>query len=73
MEKFTSIKSVSSYKGRPLFFLHLLLYIAITTILVVINIIITPQTIWSEWIVIGWGLAVLIHELVIFVFSKRSI
>ncbi len=70
MENFASNKNNELYRRRPLFFLHLFLYIAITSLLVTVNLIVTPENIWTEWIIIGWGLAVLLHELLVFVFAK---
>ncbi|BFP41727.1 hypothetical protein FGF1_25720 [Flavobacteriaceae bacterium GF1] len=73
MENFTSTKNNRYFKRRPLFFAHLLLYLIISSLLVIINLVFTPERIWSKWVIFIWGLGVLLHELYISVFHKDQL
>ena len=43
------------------FYLHLFRYLVIVGALLAINLIFTPQRLWSLWVMGGWGLGVLMH------------
>ena len=70
MENFIPENSIRNVKSRFLFFLHFLIYVLVTCALVMVNVLVTPEKMWSKWVIIGWGLAVLFHELAVFVFAR---
>ncbi|PRX54651.1 2TM domain-containing protein [Flagellimonas meridianipacifica] len=72
MVNFTLTKKTWRFKKRPLFFAHLFFYLVITSGLVAINLIFTPERVWSKWIILLWGFAVLLHELAIFFVNKKT-
>ena len=56
------------------FYVHVAVYVAVMVLLVVINMITSPASNWSIWPLIGWGLAVVLHGLRVFVLGgKRAI
>ncbi len=55
------------------FYTHLLVYIAVNVLLIIINLSTSPQQLWFQWPLMGWGIGVLFHALGVFVFSGRSV
>jgi hypothetical protein len=45
------------------FFVHLTIYVLINAMLVVINMLYTPQEIWFFYPLLGWGIGLLMHYL----------
>ncbi|MFG5381867.1 2TM domain-containing protein [Yoonia sp. R2-816] len=58
-------------EAKMSFYTHLMVYIAIILLLVVINLLSSPGTIWFHWPMMGWGIAVVLHGFAIFVFPGR--
>ena len=52
------------------FLLHLAAYVAVNVLLVVINLLTTPEHLWFYWPMLGWGIGVLFHGLVALVAVK---
>lgn len=48
------------------FYLHLARYALITLALLAINLIATPHRLWALWVMVGWGLGVLLHAVRVF-------
>ena len=61
-------KRVESKMG---FYTHLSVYVAVILFLVVINLLTSSGSIWFHWPMLGWGIAVAIHALVVFVFRGQ--
>ena len=40
---------------------HLFVYLAVNSLLVTVNMITSPQTLWSIWPILGWGLGLAAH------------
>lgn len=53
------------------FYIHLSVYVAVILLLVAINLLSSPETIWFQWPMMGWGVGVVIHALSVFIFSNR--
>lgn len=58
-------------EARRGFFVHLAIYAAVMTMLAIINMIASPDTLWFQWPLMGWGIGVFFHGLGVFVFSGR--
>ncbi len=54
------------------FFVHAVVYAAVMVLLVVINMLTSPGTIWFIWPLIGWGLAVALHGARVFLLADRN-
>ena len=54
------------------FYRHLTVYVAVCILLIIINFSISTQYLWVIWPVMGWGLAVLLHGLRVFVSPRES-
>ena len=52
------------------FFLHLTAYLLVNAILIVINVLFTPQTLWFIWPLMGWGIGILAHGTAVFFDSR---
>lgn len=53
------------------FYTHFSVYAAVILFLAIINLVTSPGAIWFHWPLMGWGIAVVIHALVVFVFPAR--
>jgi hypothetical protein len=53
------------------FYTHLTVYGAVILFLAIINLLTSSGTIWFHWPMLGWGVAVLIHALTVFIFPSR--
>ncbi|AIS30892.1 2TM domain-containing protein [Methanobacterium formicicum] len=51
--------------GKKGFLIHLLIYIVINLFLAIINIVTVPGYLWFLWVAGGWGIAVVIHGIVV--------
>lgn len=53
------------------FQIHLSVYVAVMLLLVAIDVFSSPQTLWFHWPMLGWGSAVAIHGLAVFLLPGR--
>ena len=49
------------------FYIHLIVYVVINLMLFSINMIVSPEALWFFWPLTGWGVAVVLHALRVFV------
>ena len=52
--------------------MHLAVYIAVSILLIIINLNTSPHYLWFKWPLIGWGIGVCFHGLGVFIFSEGS-
>ena len=52
------------------FFLHLAVYVAVNVLLVAVNLLTTPEHLWFYWPMLGWGIGVAFHGVVVFSFVR---
>ena len=43
------------------FFIHAFVYLAVNVLLIVVNLLVTPDRYWFYWPLIGWGVALVAH------------
>ncbi len=60
-------KRVGELRG---FYEHLIAYVAVNIMLVIINLVTSPDALWFYWVTIFWGIGVIWHA--ISVFGKRG-
>ena len=53
------------------FYSHLAVYMAVNTLLIVINLSTSPYYLWFKWPLIGWGIGLFVHALSVFFISAR--
>ena len=53
------------------FYTHLTVYVAVIVFLAIINFVTSASRIWFHWPMLGWGIAIVIHAAVVFVFPGR--
>jgi len=56
-------KRVEEIKG---FYFHLVAYILVNAVLIVINLLTSPEYLWFIWPIIGWGIGLVIHAFSVF-------
>ncbi len=63
----TNDKSVKiSNINRKALWIHLMVYFVSSLLVFATNLMISPSYLWSGWVFIGWGFAVLAHAIVTF-------
>lgn len=50
-------------KGIREFYEHLMIFILVSIILIVINLMTSPEYLWFVWCLMGWGIGVVVHGL----------
>lgn len=55
------------------FYIHLAVYILVSILLVIINLISSTEYLWFKWPLMGWGIGVFFHALGVFIFPGRSV
>jgi len=53
--------SENQKKAKAEFRIHLIIYLAVISLLTIINLTATPGYFWAKWPMIGWGIAIIIH------------
>jgi len=56
-------KRVEEIKG---FYFHLVTYVIINAVLIIINLLTSPEYLWFIWPIVGWGVGLLIHAFTVF-------
>ena len=51
-------KQVEEIKG---FYFHLISYLLVNAVLLIINLLTSPEYLWFIWPIIGWGVGLIIH------------
>lgn len=59
-------------KAKYGFFVHAGVYAAVMVLLVVINLVTSPRVIWFVWPLIGWGFAVALHGVGVFLLADKN-
>lgn len=55
------VKAIRRARKRMAFYVHAAIYIFVILLLVVINLLTTPGTLWVIWPIGGWGLGLFFH------------
>ncbi len=54
------------------FYIHLAVYVGVSILLIIINLLTSTRELWFRWPLIGWGIGVLFHALGVFAFTEPS-
>ena len=60
-------------KAKYGFYKHLAVYVVMNLMLFFINLLTAPDYFWCIWPLIGWGIAVAIHALLVYVGGARNV
>ena len=60
-------------KAKYRFFVHAGVYAAVMVLLVFINLMTSPRVIWFVWPLIGWGFAVALHGVRVFLLADKNV
>ncbi len=55
------------------FFVHAAVYAAVMVLLVLINVLTLPGTFWFIWPLIGWGFAVALHGVRVYLLADKNV
>jgi len=55
------------------FYIHLAVYIGVNILLIIINLMTSPQYLWFIWPLLGWGIGLFFHGMSIFIFSGTKL
>lgn len=53
------------------FYSNLVTYIVINIVLIIINLVTSPGSLWFYWVTIFWGIAILLHASRVFIFKGK--
>ena len=59
---------VEAIKGL---YIHLIVYVVVNLLLFSINMIVSPDSLWFIWPLMGWGVGLFFHALSVFGFGPR--
>lgn len=59
-------------EAKYAFFVHAAIYAAIMILLVAINLVNSPGYMWFIWPLVGWGFAIALHGMRVFVLKDRN-
>ena len=48
------------------FYVHAIVYVVINLLLFMINVLTTPNSLWFFWPLLGWGIGLTLHALLVF-------
>lgn len=65
-------KAKKRVEAKMGFYIHLAVYIGVNILLIILNLITSPQYLWFIWPLFGWGIGVFFHGMSVFVFSGRK-
>ena len=65
-------KARARAEAKYAFFVHVAVYAAVMVLLVVINLLTSPASAWFVWPLIGWGFAVALHGLRVFLLADKN-
>ena len=54
------------------FFVHAVVYTAVMLLLLIINLLTSPETLWFIWPLLGWGLAITLHGARVFLLADKD-
>jgi len=61
-------KRVKELKG---FYRNLITYVAVNILLIVINLITSPDNLWFYWVTIFWGIGIVLHTSKVFILKGK--
>lgn len=53
------------------FYSNLVTYISVNLVLIIINLVTSPGSLWFYWVTIFWGIAILLHASRVFIFKGK--
>ena len=53
------------------FYRNLLTYVVVNIVLIIINLITSPGTLWFYWVTVFWGIAILLHASKVFIIKGK--
>ena len=53
------------------FYSNLVTYIVVNLVLIIINLVTSPGSLWFYWVTIFWGIALLLHASGVFIFKGK--
>ena len=63
-------KALEKVRRMRGFYIHLVTYILINTMLFLLNIMTSPNVLWFYWPLLGWGIGIAMHAFYVFGFGR---
>ncbi|MBT4277889.1 Pr2TM family membrane protein [Candidatus Falkowbacteria bacterium] len=57
---------------KTTFYVHLVVYVLVNILLIVVNLITTPENLWFYWPILGWGIGIIGHYILLTFFSEQK-
>jgi hypothetical protein len=49
------------------FFTHLVVFVLVNALLLVVNLVTSPNSLWVVWVLLGWGIGLVVHGANVFI------
>lgn len=73
MEHTPDYHAARRYVERKIGFgVHLAVYLAVNTGLILFNLLVVPSRVWAFWPLLGWGIGLLFHGLAVFLHTPGA-
>lgn len=63
-------KARKRFEAKIGFYIHLAVFVGVNILLIVINLLSSPDYLWFKWPLMGWGIGLFFHCLGVFTSSK---
>lgn len=67
------VKARARAEAKYRFFVHAGVYAGVMVLLIIINLVTSPQVFWFVWPLIGWGFAVALHGVRVFLLADKNV
>ena len=71
-EKEVYERAKKSVEAKLEFYRHFAIYIGVNILLIIINLITSPDTLWFVWPLLGWGIGIVVHAVRVFIVPTGS-
>jgi hypothetical protein len=61
MEKQDQVETTEAVRPRIGLYIHLAACVVVNALLIGLNLLVTPDQLWFQWPLLGWGLGILLH------------
>ena len=56
-------RAAARVEARLAFYRHVMIYAVVNALLAVLNLVRSPNRLWFQWVILGWGIGLLAHGL----------
>lgn len=65
-DRHKTAKAVDRFQDLVGFYVHAGVFLLVNGGLLTLNLVNSPDEMWAQWVILGWGMGVLLHALLVF-------